>query len=223
MMKDKKPVLSEETKNLMFKEIERLDMESRKEFYHRPEEYLPLDEVGDLHIQWFYDRYCALRLLQKLPLFNRAYDLLVKRGNFSRHNAFGEMHCDGYMWVEKCDHSKIIVEERQSYKMIFIYGEDKFHIRELDYKWAYPPGRRGFLRELTLKKFKDTNFKTVPDNRDSNPGFWLGDSRDKGYIVSMDMFLPGREKIDRASQGSLAAINSIDFWEHYIDNPNELE
>lgn len=211
--------------NIINKKLDILKKARKKEFYGDPEKYLCLDEVGDLHIQWFFDRYAALRMLQKMPIFDRAYELLTERKHFSRANSFGEMHCDGYLWIEKCEDVKVIVEERQSFRMIYIKDSYRFHIRELYYKYAWPSYRRKKLWGISISKFRDQRFKpSCPEDIDSRFGaFTYGDARDEGYILSMDMLIEGFEKVEYANSGTLSAIKSLDFWVHYLDNPSELE
>lgn len=191
-----------------------------KNKYEYPEEYFRIDDVGDLHIQWMFDRYAAMRLMQKLPLFDRAYDLMVERKNYSRKNAFGEMHGDVFMWVEKCGHSKIIVLEHQNGSLIFIRANYKFHIRELLHQSTYPPYKKAELKESTLGNFKRTDFDK---GHNENQALRYGDARDIGYLGSMDMLIKGRERLEYANSRILNTIGLINFWEIYIDDPTELE
>ena len=79
------------------------------------------DECGELYLGWFYDSYATEKLKRYLPVFEKAYNVLTERKNFSRRNAFGEMHGDNYIWIERCDHSKVIVFETQSRLFLMIW------------------------------------------------------------------------------------------------------
>lgn len=191
--------------------------EKADKFWMHPEKSIRIDEVGDLHVQWFYDRYAAMRLLQRIPLYEVAYELLTNRGHFSRKNAFGEMHCDRYLWVEKCEHSEVIVEEGQSYLTLNIYKPGRaFHIRDLYYKYAFD---KTSLKGLTLSEYRKIDFKAGLEGKI----FRYGDTRDDGYLGSMDMYLKGHEKIDGANSRIMSAIKLIDFWQYYIEDPSCLE
>lgn len=211
----------------------------KDEFHKHPENYLSIDEIGDLHIQWFYNKYAALRLKSVLPIFERAYELLTERGNFSRKNAFGEMHCEGYLWIEKHDEIKVIVEERQSYSNIYIYDGYSFHIRALDFATNYPQHRKNELKNIKLKGFIEQGFKPFCPN-DYNiktfDAFTYGDSRDDGYIVSVSGLYKSNEmpeeirkmfknliSCDYADSRTLYMLDSLNFWTHYLDNPDDLE
>ena len=196
------------------------------EFYKNPQKYIPLDDLGDLYLGWFYDRYVALRMLKNMPIFERAYELLTERKHYSRNNAFGEMHCDGYLWILKHDTIKVIVEERQSYKYIYINDGNHFYIRALEYKYNYPPYRRKELKGITEAKFKKQGFKPhcpQDPNEERFDAFTYGDSRDDGHLLSMDYWLKGHEKAENSDGHSIAAIKSLEYWVYYLDDPNELE
>lgn len=191
-------------------------IKNQKDFvWESPSKYFSLDDVGDLHLQWLIDRYAALRLKQRLPLFNRAFDLMTERGNYSRKNAFGEMHGDCFMWIEKCEHSRVICYENQSQRLLFIalntYG---FHIRYLAYKYSWIKGSH---KESKLETFKRTDFKQTNEN----PAFQFCDARDEGYAVSTDGVI--HPKVDAASMDALSVIGLMDFWEPYLDDPTTLE
>jgi hypothetical protein len=185
-------------------------------FYWNPDKYLSLDDVGELHLQWFYDRYAALRLIQRLPIFNQAYEVMTERENFSRKNAFGEMHGDCYMWIERNAQSKVICYENQNERLLYISEEFSFHIRRLDYKYNW---HREPYKQAKLEVFRRTDFKEAKDN----PAFHYGDCRDVGYIGSVSMLLEGREQVESAGRKTLHALKMMDYWQPYLDNPNDLE
>lgn len=188
--------------------------------YEHPDQYFRIDDVGDLHIQWMFDRYAAMRLMQKLPLFDRAYNLMFERKNFSRGNAFGEMHGDNYMWVEKSDHFKVIVLEHQNGSLIFIRSDYKFHIRELLHAATYPTYKKAELKYSKLNNFRVTKFY---EGKNTNEALRYGDARDTGYLGTCDMLIKGHERLEHANSRILSTIGLIDFWEVYIDDPTELE
>lgn len=197
-----------------------------EKFYKHPNKYIPINELGDLYLNWFNERYAALRMIKNLPIFNKAYKLLTERKNFSRNNAFGEMHCDGFLWVIKHDKIKVIVEERQSYKYIYIDNGSKFHIRALDYHGNYPAYRRNELKGISEIKFKKQGFQPYCPkdvNTQRFGAFTYGDSRDEGYIMSMEYWLKGHEQCDYANSRTIAAAQMIEYWIPYLDNPDELE
>lgn len=201
------------------------------EWFHRPELFEKnLSEVGDLHMQWFFDTYCALRLKKNVSeIFDRMYKLMEERGNYSRKNAFGEMAGDCYLWIEKCDHSKVIIYEGQSFQTMYIKSGlwdkhpgdtifEEFHIRALAYQWNYPPSRKVELKELTLKRYREGNFKAQKTQHCSDhDGLFFTDARDKGYLGSLRL---GR--MERSDQRCLWAINTMIYWEHYLDHPEDL-
>ncbi len=213
--KDRKDMLED-----LKKSVERNDIQWKKEFHNNPDKYLSIDELGDLRIGWLYDRYAALRLLKNMYLFDKAYELMTERKNFSRRNAFGEMHGDCYMWIEKCDHS-VIVFKGQSYKRIFIKENYTFHIRDLYYSCLWREGEKQRLKGLTVKKLKENNFERKY-NKDNNNCLKYGDARDRGYIATMDMLLEGRATIKDSSKKTLMVIDHMQFWEPYLDDPDSL-
>lgn len=209
--------------NLSYKKI--ID-DFQKKFYNTPEKYVPISEIGDLHVQWFVDRYAALRMIKNMPIFEQAYSLLTERGNYSRKNAFGEMHCDGFLWIEKHPKIKVIIEERQSYKYIYIKEPCKFHIRALAYNLNYPEYRRTQLKGITIDGFRKQGFVSFcPDNVNAERfgAFTYGDARDEGYILSMDFLCKGMEKIEYADSRTISAIENMKYWQVYLDDPTELE
>ena len=115
---------------------------TEREFWKNPLAHLELSDVGDLHAGWFMERYAAERAMARIDIVRKAYDVCVAGKHFSRAKAFGEMHADGYLWVEKTDDPdvKVVIEERQSYKRAYILydGEYKkeFHIRDLYCSYA---------------------------------------------------------------------------------------
>lgn len=180
-----------------------------------------MGDCGELYLGWFYDSYATEKLKRYLPVFERAYKILTDRNNFSRKNAFGEMHGDNYIWIEKCDHSKVIVFETQSCKFLMICKDaeyfPEFHIRELYSQYAY---KRNQLKGLTVSKFRKFNFKTGQSQSENN-GFYYGDNRDEGFICSTGF---GEElKVEDANRDTLSVIGLMKYWERYLDNPDELE
>ncbi len=179
-----------------------------------------INDCGELYLGWFYDSYATEKLKRFLPIFDRAYKILIERKNFSRKNAFGEMHGDNYIWIEKCDHSKVIVFETQSCRYLIIREDGYspgFHIRELYSQWAY---NRNRLRGLTVSRFRKFDFKTGQSQCENN-GFFYGDARDEGFICSSNW---GSEfKLKDANRDALSVIGLMKYWETYLDNPDELE
>ncbi len=179
------------------------------------------NDCGELHLGWFYDSYATEKIKRYLPIFDKAYTVLTERKNFSRKNAFGEMHGDNYIWIEKCEHSKVIVHETQSCLFLMIRKDSEyfpqFHIRELYSQWAY---NRSLLRGLTVSKFRKFDFKTGQSQGENN-GFYYGDSRDKGFICSTESI--GEFKLGDATKDALSVIGLMKYWEHYLDDPSELE
>ena len=180
-----------------------------------------MNDCGELYLGWFYDSYATEKLKRYLPIFERAYNVLTERKNFSRKNAFGEMHGDNYIWIEKCGHSKVIVFETQSCLFLMICKDteyfQEFHIRELYTQFAY---KRSQLRGLTISKFRKFNFKTGQSQSENN-GFYYGDHRDNGFICSSDY--SGEFKLKDANRDTLSVIGLMTYWEHYLDNPEDLE
>ena len=197
----------------------------REDFHENPDKYLRIDEVGDLHLQWFYDKYAALRLLKNIPIFERAYDLLTERKNFSRRNAFGEMHGDHYLWIEKHPKIKVLVDQDQSHRYIYLMDGHRFHIRALEYEYNCPVYRRKQLKGITVAKFRKQGFKTkCQDNQDKRFGaFSYGDERDDGYILSADLSIKYHEKVEYADIRSISAIKNMEYWVPYLDDPEQLE
>lgn len=180
-----------------------------------------INDCGELYLGWFYDSYATEKLKRYLPIFDKAYNLLTERGNFSRKNAFGEMHGDNYIWIEKCDHSKVIGFETQSCLFLMIRNNNgyfkEFHIRELYSQLAY---NKNQLRGLTISKFRKFDFKTGQSQSDNN-GFFYGDHRDNGFICSSESI--GELKLSGATRDTLSVIGLMGYWETYLDNPEELE
>jgi len=201
-----------------------LPNEKRNEFWQNPEQYLRIDDVGDLHVQWFYDMYAAKRLLKNIPIFERAYELLTTRKNFSRRNAFGEMHGDNYLWIEKHDKIKVMVHEGQSYRYIFIMNGHIFHIRALEYQFNFPPYRKKQLQGITISKFRKQGFKDECLNgKDRFDAFSYGDNRDSGYILSANLQIKNHEKVEYADLRTIYAIKSMEYWVPYLDDTTQLE
>ncbi|MCK5019017.1 MAG: hypothetical protein KAS32_18295 [Candidatus Peribacteraceae bacterium] len=203
-------------------------MSERKErWFDYPKNIVAASEIGDYEVQNFLDNYIGGRLDQNMELFDRAFALLTERGHYSRKNAFGEMHCDSYMWIEKCEHSQVLVYEIQSARFLFVkenkydetYGEEracfgKIHIRELYFEHAYPAWKKNQLKNAKLKHFRDADFKMR-----------YGDSRDEGYIGTAEhAILRNYEtSIKDATMRTASIIDMMCFWEVYLDNPDELE
>lgn len=198
-----------------------------QEFYRNPNKHIPINEMGDLYLRWFNQRYAALRMIKNLPIFEKAFKLLTERGNFSRRNAFGEMHCDGYLWVMKHEKVKVIVEVGQSHKHIFINDGFDFHIRALSYDSNYPAYRRNELKGITEKKFKEQGFEPYcPEDYESGRfgAFTYGDGRDDGYILSIKCLgMADHAECDFVNNKTIGAIERMEYWEKYLDNPEELE
>ena len=200
-------------------------------WYDRPDLFFKegFNDLGDYHLEKFVDRYAAERLKGNMYLFDRAYKVMSERGNYSRKNAFGEMHGDCYMWIEKCEHSDVIVYETQSCKYLYIKdkflfkkGYDnlgRFHIRQLysQWDWAY---KKTELKGMTLARYKKYNFKTGGSQKE-NKGLYYGDCRDTGYIGTLERNI--MDEIDRADFRTLAIINMMKYWELYLENPKDLE
>jgi len=209
------------------KQLEEFMSNDSENWYDHPERIQEANDVGDLYVQWFLDNYVGGRLDKNMDLFNRAFALLTERGHYSRDNAFGEMHGDCYLWIEKCEHSQVLVYEQQSSRILFIkenlydetYGEDKpmfgkFHIREIWYKYAYPSWKKAQLKGYKLKDWRKADFK---------PSY--GDARDIGYVATAEHnTLRGYEtSIKDATMRASAIIDLMGFWEVYLDNPEDLE
>ena len=191
-----------------------------------PAKYIHIGDDGDNIIKELNKNYAGLRMLKQMTLFDRAFKMLTERGHFSRKNAFGEMCRDGYMWVEKHENVQVIVEVRQSYMHIFIKDGYRFHIRALDYKYNYPPLRKQELKGITVAKFKAQGFRPTT-NKDFD-AFRYGDNRDEAYIFSM-VYMPPRRAGDEeimivngVNDRTLFIIDSLSFWEHYLDNPDDI-
>lgn len=194
-------------------------MDKYRKFYNNPQNFIPISQEGDHYLKEFNKRYAGLRMKGMLPIFYKAYDLLTKRKCYSRKTAFGEMSRDGYIWIMKHDTIKVIVEERQSYKYIYIDDGSEFHIRALNYKNNYP--QKPELTGITEDKFKEQNFRH-DFKQDGCNGFKFGDARDEGYILSCEYNFEGMEEADHVNDRTLIAIDSIEFWDYYLDNPDEI-
>lgn len=209
-----------------------MNKQEAREFWNNPTDHLELTDVGDLHIGWLIERFAAERAKSRIETVIKAYDVCVTGKHFSRAKAFGEMHADGYIWVEKTDdpNVKVIIEERQSYKRAYILYDKKykkeFHIRDLYCKWAYPTYRKIELKGITIANFRKQGWKHVCPNVPSARfnAFTYGDCRDAGYIASMDYWTDGliEPKIDSATTYTLGALRCIEFWDYYLDNPKLL-
>lgn len=213
---------------LQFTDMKKANNKTKQDFehfYRNPDEYIPVDEIGDMYLNWFFERYAAIRMMKNLPIFKKAYRTLTKRGNFSREDAFGEMHCDGYLWIEKHPTVKVIIEERQSFKYIYMYDGFHFHIRALDYAYNYPDHRKRELKGITIEKFRKQDFAPHCPEKISErfDAFSYGDRRDDGYILSMDCYMKGFEKVDSPDMRTISAITNLEYWVHYLDDPSELE
>lgn len=182
---------------------------------------IPLNDVGDYEIQKLFNAYACERMLENKSIFDRAYDYLVENEMFSSEEAFGEMHADGYLWVEKHDEVKVIVEERQSYRFIYIDDGKSFHIRALDYEFNYPEARRKELEGVTVDRFREQDFR--PNSNSKFEAFQYGDTRDEAYVLSLEYFLEGHEKCDYADGATLFAIRGLEFWKPYLEDPTTLE
>ena len=127
------------------------------------------------------------------------------------------MHGDNYMWIEKCSHSNVIVLETQSCLFVFIQSKSKydksFHIRELYSKYRW---HNSELKGLTLKKLRQADFKPTTQDMKS---LYYGDNRDEGYICSTDW----EGNIKDAEKKTLSVIESMKYWEIYLDDPSQLE
>ncbi len=198
-------------------------MMPNEEFYKHPEKHLTIDDMGDLHLRWFNQHYAALRMLKNKPIFDKAFKILTERGNFSRSNAFGEMHPDGYLWIEKHDTIKVIVEEWQSSRRIYIDDGYNFHIRALEYKYNFPEYRVAMLKGITIDKFKKQGFKPFCPDINRFKGFTYGDERDDGYILSMYYLGSYYVECKYVNDMTLPVISRMESWEYYLDNLDELE
>lgn len=198
----------------MFEKIKKSDW-----FKKKIESYISVDYLGDYAIQSIYDRYTAKRLIQRLPIFDKAYKLLLERGNFSRRKSFGEMHGDNYIWIEKCQDKgrRVIVQEAQSFSVVFIDDKTSFHIRRLKYRYSFGMETKD-LKGCTLKKYREIDFKP-----NSEGLLRFGDARDDGYEASMSTYLIGHEKVDNSNISTLFIIGLMDYWEYYLEDTNRLE
>ena len=209
--------LEKYSKKELIQIIDQIKISNEKEIYNFVANGMPLGDMGNIYLRRLSERYTARKFLSKIPIFEKAYELLTERKNFSRRKAFGVMHGDRYIWIEKCKHSQVIVEEGQSYKFIFIFNYDYFHIRQVYYKYAMLEDKRKCLP--TLKKFRETDFKLDSKNK----GLYYGDNRDEGYLGSLKHSLRGFESVESGNQECLYAIKTLDYWEIYLDNPDNLE
>ena len=214
------------TKPMLGADMGKLSKSDYENFYRNPDKHIPIDKLGDLYLNWFYERYAALRMLKNLPIFEKAYKILTDRKNYTRKNAFGEMHGDGYLWIVPHPKIKVIVEERQSFRYIYISDGYKFHIRALDYECNYPALKKNELKGITIQKFRKQGFVpycSMDVNAKRFDAFTYGDRRDDGYVLSMEYCLKGFEKVDNPDGWSLSAIKNLEYWEIYLDDPSELE
>jgi len=46
----------------------------------------------------------------------------------------------------------------------------------------------------------------------------IGDARDSAYILSINMNI-----CDHVNERTIQVINNINYWDSYLDNPEELE
>jgi hypothetical protein len=161
-----------------------------------------------MYLNWFVENHVFLRMNKNISVFEEAYNVLTERTSFSKNTAFGEMHPDGYLWIVKHEKIKILIEERQSHKYIYILDGNKFHIRALEYKYNYPKYRKYELKGLTETKFKEMDFKPHYE-----------DLRDCGYILSIDLF---NKICYGVNDRTINAINGIEDWLNYLRNPEKL-
>jgi hypothetical protein len=194
------------------------DLEKYREFMNSPDKYLPIDELGDFYLRKFNDRYAGLKAVKQIPLFEKAFKILSDRGCYSKELAFGEMHGDGYLWVLKHKDIKVIIEQQQSYKLVYILDGLHFHIRALDYAMNYPQYRKTELKDITETRFKSIGFKL----NNTFKAFTYGDERDSGYILSMCL-IKGLESIEGSNTRTINVLELMKNWEYYLDNPDELE
>lgn len=166
--------------------IDRKDIDN---LCNNPEKFLPIDESGDFHIERLNKKYAARRLQKNMYIFEMAYKVLTDGKHFSEKKAFGEMHGDCYLWVEKHDKIQVIIYQAQSYRHIYIKDGSTFHIRSLDYSMNYPSYEKTRLKGITIAKFKKQGFEPFCSN-DVNKrqhdfeAFTYGDARDAAYILS---------------------------------------
>lgn len=196
-----------------------------EEFWKYPEKYVPISDVGHDRVINFYGRFAVSYLVKVMPIFNRAYDLLTKMGKYSEKDAFGEMHGDRYLWIEKHDTIKVLVLKEQSHSFIYIKDGCSFYIRALEYG-----------KEATeIKKYRSQNFKLGKALY-----FKYGDGRDRKHVFSCGMVIEkvpkgtSSNELVKALQGvsessttdnpnyhTIHAIEQIAEWEYYLDNPDE--
>jgi len=213
------------TKLKLHASISKLSKSGYENFYQNPDNHIPIDEFGDFYLNFFYERYTALRMLKNLHIFEKAYKILTSRKNYTRENSFGKMFGDGYLWIVQHPTIKVIVSEWQSFHYIYINDGYNFHIRALDYELNYPTCRKIELKGISIQKFIKQDF--VPYcplnvNVKRFAAFTYGDSRDTGYILSMSYVLNRFEKVDNPGRYCLHAIKNLEVWEPYLDNPSEL-
>lgn len=196
-------------------------------FWKYPDRFVPIDEVGHHRIKNLYGRFAVLYLLKVLPIFYRACEILEAGNHFSEDTKFGEMHGDGYMWLEKSEEIKAIVFKEQSHSFLYIKDGASFYIRSLEFG----------NEEKHLKKFRNSKFLKSKQN----PLFIYCDGRDKNHVFSCDMLIEERpvdntdSKInetlcrlydsivtDSADYHTIHAIEQIGEWQYYLDNPDEL-
>ncbi len=213
--------------------------ESGAEFWQHPEKYIPIDDVGHDRLLNFYGRFAVLLLQKNMPIFERAYEVLTERGNYSRDNAFGEMKGDRYLWVEKHPSIKVLVLEAQSYSFIYIKDGFSFYIRAIANKLDYPEYRKVQYKNSTIEKFRKCGFKISK----SFSAFAYGDGRDDCHIMSCEgmyglkdvpeekqsndlvkaiMAVNCMRTTDNPDYRTIRAIEDIAQWEYYLDDPDDL-
>lgn len=199
-------------------------MKQDLDFYKNPENYLSIDEIGDLELDWFTKNYVGLRFMKNKPIFDKAYEVLSQRGNFSKENAFGEMHGDGYLWIVPHDSVKVIVNEQQNFCYIYIDDGEDFHIRGLEYDGYYPSYRQHEFEGILVERFEQQGFKpSCPEDGTKRfNAFTYGDGRDTGYVLSV-YYSNYSNDCKYVNDRTLWGIRNMEFWSAYLDNPEKLE
>jgi hypothetical protein len=192
------------------------ERDSFREMAHNSQRYFPIDETGDLFLEYFVKDHWGKRLAALIPSLNRTYDLLVERGNIGSKNRFGKMCGDRYLYVfqhNDNDDKRMMVSQTQSRNYIYMWDSMNYHVREL-YSQESPKCPRLTQTNVGFGGFP---FSAYADGRDDN------------YILSVshiDLRVGDKHiynvTCDHVLTQTRWAIEFIEVWMEYIDDPSLL-
>jgi len=187
-----------------------------REIAHNSDRYFPIDEMGDLFLDYFVKDHWGKRLAALIPSLNKTYDLLVERGNIGPKNRFGQMCADRYLYVlqhEDFKDIKMIVLQTQSNNWVYMWDSIDYHVRELK---SMDDPKLPSVKKM-VKGFGGFPFSAYADGRDEN------------YVLSVshiDLRVGDKHiynvTCDHVISKTRWAIEFIETWMYYIENPSEI-